>query len=59
MASGGGLHGNIPLANLEAYFDARAEVGADAVGLADALPGWVKRLVGGNNDRQRADSGGA
>jgi len=28
IASGGGLHGNIPLANLEAYFDARAEVGA-------------------------------
>jgi hypothetical protein len=28
MASGGGLHANIPLANLAAYFDARAEVGA-------------------------------
>ncbi len=28
MASGGGLHSNIPLANLEAYFDARAAVGA-------------------------------
>lgn len=28
MASGGGLHANIPLANLEAYFDARVEVGA-------------------------------
>jgi hypothetical protein len=28
MASGGGLHGNIPLPNLEAYFDARAAVGA-------------------------------
>ncbi len=28
IASCGGLHGNIPLANLEAYFDARAEVGA-------------------------------
>jgi hypothetical protein len=28
MASGGGLHENVPLANLEAYFDARAEVGA-------------------------------
>ena len=27
MASCGGLHGNIPLANLEAYFDARADVG--------------------------------
>ena len=27
MASGGGLHNNIPLANLEAYFDARAELG--------------------------------
>jgi hypothetical protein len=27
MASCGGLHGDIPLANLEAYFDARAEVG--------------------------------
>ena len=28
MASGGGLHGNIPLRNLIAYFDARVEVGA-------------------------------
>lgn len=28
IASGGGLHGNIPMANLEAYFDARAEIGA-------------------------------
>jgi len=28
MASGGGLHGDIPLSNLEAYFDARAEIGA-------------------------------
>jgi uroporphyrinogen-III decarboxylase len=28
MASGGGLHGNIPLENLIAYFDARVEVGA-------------------------------
>lgn len=28
IASGGGLHGNIPLANLEAYFDARAEIDA-------------------------------
>jgi hypothetical protein len=28
FASCGGLHGNIPLENLEAYFDARAEVGA-------------------------------
>jgi hypothetical protein len=27
MASGGGLHGNIPLENLVAYFDARAETG--------------------------------
>lgn len=27
MASSGGLHGNIPMANLEAYFDARAELG--------------------------------
>lgn len=27
MASCGGLHGEIPLANLEAYFDARAEIG--------------------------------
>ena len=27
MASGGGLHGNIPLKNLEVYFDARAELG--------------------------------
>ena len=25
LSSCGGLHGNIPLANLEAYFDARAE----------------------------------
>ena len=28
LASGGGLHGNIPLENLEAYFDARVDVGA-------------------------------
>jgi hypothetical protein len=28
LASGGGLHANIPLKNLIAYFDARAEVGA-------------------------------
>ncbi len=28
ISSCGGLHGNIPLANLEAYFDARAEIGA-------------------------------
>lgn len=28
MASCGGVHGNIPMANLEAYFDARAEIGA-------------------------------
>ena len=28
LASGGGLHRNIPLTNLEAYFDARVEVGA-------------------------------
>jgi hypothetical protein len=28
LASCGGLHGNIPLANLEAYFDARSDVGA-------------------------------
>lgn len=27
MASCGGLHGDTPLANLEAYFDARAEIG--------------------------------
>jgi len=27
LACCGGLHGNIPLANLEAYFDARAETG--------------------------------
>lgn len=27
LASGGGLHGNIPFENLEAYFDARAEYG--------------------------------
>jgi hypothetical protein len=27
IASGGGLHNNIPLANLETYFDARAELG--------------------------------
>jgi hypothetical protein len=28
ISSCGGLHGNIPLENLEAYFDARAEIGA-------------------------------
>ena len=28
LASGGGLHGNIPLENLIAYFDARVEIGA-------------------------------
>lgn len=28
MASCGGLHGNIPLRNMEAYFDARAEINA-------------------------------
>ncbi len=28
ISSCGGLHGNIPLQNLEAYFDARAEIGA-------------------------------
>jgi hypothetical protein len=28
ISSCGGLHGNIPLKNLEAYFDARAEIGA-------------------------------
>ncbi len=28
IASGGGLHGNIPLKNLEAYFDALSEIGA-------------------------------
>jgi hypothetical protein len=28
LASGGGLHGNIPLENLIAYFDARADIGA-------------------------------
>ena len=28
IASCGGLHGNIPLPNLEAYFDARAHIGA-------------------------------
>lgn len=28
ISSCGGLHGNIPLANLEAYFDARVEIGA-------------------------------
>lgn len=27
IASGGGLHDNIPMVNLEAYFDARAEIG--------------------------------
>lgn len=32
LASGGGLHANIPLANLEAYFDARVEVGATPAG---------------------------
>lgn len=31
IASCGGLHGNIPLPNLEAYFDARAEIGATPV----------------------------
>jgi hypothetical protein len=29
ISSGGGLHGNIPMENLEAYFDARAEIGAN------------------------------
>jgi uroporphyrinogen-III decarboxylase len=33
MASGGGLHGNVPLENLIAYMDARAEAGATP-------PGW-------------------
>jgi hypothetical protein len=28
IASCGGLHGELPMANLEAYFDARAEIGA-------------------------------
>ena len=28
IASCGGLHGNIPRKNLEAYFDARVEIGA-------------------------------
>jgi len=28
ISSCGGLHGNIPMPNLEAYFDARAEIGA-------------------------------
>jgi hypothetical protein len=28
LASGGGLHGSLPMNNLEAYFDARAETGA-------------------------------
>jgi len=28
LASCGGLHGNIPMANLEAYFDTRANIGA-------------------------------
>ena len=32
MASCGGIHGNIPMANLEAYFDARVEVGATPEG---------------------------
>jgi uroporphyrinogen-III decarboxylase len=27
MSSSGGIHGNIPLENLEAYFDARVETG--------------------------------
>lgn len=31
MASGGGLHESVPLQNLEAYFDARAVVGATPV----------------------------
>ncbi|MFA5629741.1 MAG: uroporphyrinogen decarboxylase family protein [Dehalococcoidales bacterium] len=30
MSSCGGLHGNIPLENLEAYFDARAECGVNS-----------------------------
>jgi hypothetical protein len=32
MSSCGGLHGNIPLANLEAYFDARVETGHTPAG---------------------------
>ena len=32
MASGGGIHGNIPMENLESYFDARVEVGATPEG---------------------------
>jgi hypothetical protein len=32
LASGGGLHGDIPLENLEAYFDARVEIGATPAG---------------------------
>jgi hypothetical protein len=28
IASGGGLHGSIPIRNLEAYFDARGDIGA-------------------------------
>lgn len=32
IASCGGLHGNIPLENLEAYFDARVEIGATPEG---------------------------
>jgi hypothetical protein len=31
IASCGGLHGNIPLPNLEAYFDVRADIGATPV----------------------------
>lgn len=29
VASGGGIHNGVPLSNLEAYFDARAEIGAN------------------------------
>lgn len=31
VAAGGGLHGDLPLENLEAYFDARAEIGATPI----------------------------
>jgi hypothetical protein len=38
ISSCGGLHGNIPLPNLEAYFDTRAEIGATP-------PDWRERCA--------------
>jgi hypothetical protein len=37
MATGGGLHDGIPMANLEAYFDARAEIGATPANWRDGF----------------------